>query len=69
VREDEAQWQPRALVLLDTRPGAHDEESFEAAVEATASVVARLVRSSLPVEVLTTDGRTLGATGSAAGTG
>ena len=33
------------VVLLDTRPGAHDEESFEAAVEATASVVARLVRS------------------------
>jgi uncharacterized protein (DUF58 family) len=64
VREDEAQWQPRALVLLDTRPGAHDEESFEAAVEAAASVVARLVRSALPVEVLTTDGRTLGATGS-----
>lgn len=64
VREDEAQWQPRAVVLLDTRPGAHDEESFEAAVEAAASVVARLVRSSLPVDVITTDGRTLGATGS-----
>ena len=63
VREDEAQWQPRAVVLLDTRPGAHDEASFEAAVEATASVVARLVRSVLPVEVITTDGRTLGATG------
>jgi uncharacterized protein (DUF58 family) len=63
VREDEAQWQPRAVVLLDTRPGAHDEASFEAAVEAAASVVARLVRSVLPVEVITTDGRTLGATG------
>ena len=63
VREDEAQWQPRAVVLLDTRPGAHDDASFEAAVEATASVVARLVRSVLPVEVITTDGRTLGATG------
>jgi uncharacterized protein (DUF58 family) len=63
VREDEAQWQPRAIVLLDTRPGAHDEASFEAAVEAAASVVARLVRSVLPVEVITTDGRTLGATG------
>lgn len=63
VREDEAQWQPRAVVLLDTRPGAHDEASFEAAVEAVASVVARLVRSALPVDVITTDGRTLGATG------
>jgi uncharacterized protein (DUF58 family) len=63
VREDEAQWQPRAVVLLDVRPGAHDEASFEAAVEAAASVVARLVRSVLPVEVITTDGRTLGATG------
>ncbi|MGZ4800590.1 MAG: DUF58 domain-containing protein [Acidimicrobiia bacterium] len=63
VREDEAQWQPRAVVLLDTRPGAHDVASFEAAVEATASVVARLVRSVLPVEVIATDGRTLGVTG------
>jgi uncharacterized protein (DUF58 family) len=63
VREDEAQWQPRAVVLLDTRPSAHDEVSFEAAVEAVASVVARLNRSVLPVEVLTTDGRTLGVTG------
>jgi uncharacterized protein (DUF58 family) len=63
VREDEAQWQPRAVVLLDTRPGAHDDASFEAAVEATASIVARLVRSALPVEVITTDGRTLGTTG------
>lgn len=64
VREDEAQWQPRAVVLLDTRPTAHDEASFEAAVEAAASVVARLARSVLPVEVITTDGRTLGVTGS-----
>lgn len=64
VREDEAQWQPRAIVLLDTRPDAHDEASFEAAVEATASVVARLVRSVLPIEVITTDGRSLGVTGS-----
>jgi uncharacterized protein (DUF58 family) len=63
VREDEAQWQPRAVVLLDTRPSAHDEASFEAAVEAVASVVSRLNRSVLPVEVLTTDGRTLGVTG------
>ncbi len=63
VREDEAQWQPRAVVLLDTRPGAHDDASFEAAVEATASVVARLVRSALPVQVITTGGRTLGLTG------
>ena len=63
VREDEAQWQPHAVVLLDTRPGAHDDASFEAAVEATASVVARLVRSALPVEVITTDGRTLGVAG------
>jgi uncharacterized protein (DUF58 family) len=64
VREDEAQWQPRAIVLLDTRPSAHDDASFEAAVEAVASVVSRLARSVLPVEVLTTDGRSLGVTGS-----
>lgn len=59
VRQDEAQWQPRALVLLDTRADAHDDASFEAVVEAVASVVARLGREGTPFEVLTTDGRTL----------
>lgn len=61
VRQDEAQWQPRALVLLDTRADAHDDVSFEAAVEATASVVARLGREHLPFDLLTTDGRSFDA--------
>ena len=44
------------MVLLDTRPGAHDGASFEVAVEATASVVARLIRMRRRVEVATSDG-------------
>jgi len=60
VREDEAQWQPRATVLLDARERAHDAESFEAAVEAVASVVARLARGGDPYRVVTTSGHVLG---------
>ena len=44
IRQDEAQWRARAIVVLDTRPDAHDARSFETTVEATASVVDRLAR-------------------------
>jgi uncharacterized protein (DUF58 family) len=60
VREDETQWQPSTTVLLDTRAETHTDESFEAAVEAVASIVARLVRSGQPFEVATTSGHVLG---------
>jgi uncharacterized protein (DUF58 family) len=60
VREDETQWQPRTTVLLDARAERHSPESFEAAVEAVASIVARLVRTRHPFEVATTSGRVLG---------
>ena len=43
IRQDEARWRSRAAVVLDVQPGGHDAESFEVAVEAAASVTARLV--------------------------
>ena len=60
VRQDEAQWRPRAAVVLDVRPEAHDPASFEVAVEATASVVDRLTRMGRRVEVVTSAGQQLG---------
>jgi uncharacterized protein (DUF58 family) len=62
VRQDETRWEPHVSVLLDTREAAHDAASFEASVEAVASVAARLARSGERFEVLTTAGRELGAT-------
>ena len=49
--------------MLDVRPAAHDARSFEVAVEATASVVARLVRLRRRVEVITSAGELLGTGG------
>jgi uncharacterized protein (DUF58 family) len=44
VRQEETQRRPEVTLLLDTRLGAHDEESFERAVEAVASVAAAMAR-------------------------
>jgi uncharacterized protein (DUF58 family) len=60
IRQDEAQWRARAIVLLDARAEAHDDRSFEIAVEATASVVDRLTRVRRRVEVLDSNGQSLG---------
>jgi uncharacterized protein (DUF58 family) len=60
IRQDEAQWRARALVVLDARAAAHDAKSFETAVEATASVVDRLTRMRRRVEVLASNGQSLG---------
>jgi uncharacterized protein (DUF58 family) len=60
IRQDEAQWRARSLVVLDTRAEAHDARSFEIAVEATASVVDRLMRMRRQVEVLASNGQSLG---------
>ncbi|HEX6310032.1 MAG TPA: DUF58 domain-containing protein [Acidimicrobiia bacterium] len=69
VRQDEAQWRARAVVLLDVRPEAHDSASFEVAVEATASVVERLTRMRRRVEVITSAGQPLGRTRRGGGSG
>jgi uncharacterized protein (DUF58 family) len=63
IRHDEARWRSRAAVLLDVRPHVHDAVSLEVAVEATASVVARLVRLRRRVEVITSAGEILGTGG------
>ena len=61
IRQDEAQWRARAIVVLDTRPAAHDARSFETAIEATASIVDRLTRMRRRVEVIASNGQSLGA--------
>ncbi|TDC46666.1 DUF58 domain-containing protein, partial [Micromonospora sp. KC207] len=53
VRENVDTSLPRTVVLLDNRATAHPApESFEAACEAAASVVAAAVRAGLPVSLL-----------------
>lgn len=66
VREDESAWQPRTVLVFDNRTGSHTGSSYEAAIEAVASIGFRLLRSGLACEIVTTSGRTLG-TGHAAG--
>jgi uncharacterized protein (DUF58 family) len=56
VRQNQQPWQARSTVLLDTRRGAHDEESFERAVSGAASVVMACGQSGHQVRFVTTDG-------------
>lgn len=63
VRQDEAASPGRVVLLLDTRPEAHDETTFESAVEAIASLAVSLRRTHAPVEALTTKGDVLGRPG------
>jgi uncharacterized protein (DUF58 family) len=63
IRQDEARWRSRAAVVLDVQPGAHDASSFEVAVEAAASVTARLARLRRRVELVTSAGEVLGTGG------
>jgi uncharacterized protein (DUF58 family) len=65
IRQNEARWRSRAVVVLDVDELAYDADSFELAVEAVASVVARLVRLRRRVEVVTTTGEVLGTGGDA----
>jgi uncharacterized protein (DUF58 family) len=63
IRQNDARWRSRAAVVLDAHPDGHDRESFEVAVEAVASIVARLVRLQRRVEVATSAGELLGTGG------
>ena len=56
VRQDEMPWQGRATVLLDSRRGAHSQESFERAVSAAASVTLACARRRFLVRLVTTLG-------------
>lgn len=71
VREQADRSRPQSTVVLDTHPGSYPTAaSFEAAVDATASVVIASVKRRFPVRLHTTAGLTLGGragtTGSAA---
>lgn len=59
IRQDEAQWRAKSVIVLDTRPEAHDAVSFELAVEATASIVDRLTRMRRRIDVSTSSGAAL----------
>ncbi|MEO6467915.1 MAG: DUF58 domain-containing protein, partial [Acidimicrobiia bacterium] len=61
VREDESAWEPRTVLVFDNRLASHSGPSYEAAVEAVASIGVRLLRSGRACEILTTRGRVLGA--------
>jgi uncharacterized protein (DUF58 family) len=63
VRQNEARRRTPVLVLLDVRPGTHDRQSFERAVEACASVVTTCDRVGRPCEVLLSTGVVVGARG------
>lgn len=56
VRQEEAQRRPEVTLLLDTRESAHDDASFETAIEAIASIAAAMTRAGRRVDVLTTAG-------------
>ena len=63
VREDESAWQPETVIVLDNRAGAHRGGTYEAAIEALASIAVRIGRAGRTVDILTTAGRRLGAVG------
>lgn len=56
VRQHDLPWQGRATVVLDTDDVVHDEESFETAVSAAASVLVASARAGSLVRLVGTDG-------------
>lgn len=56
VRQDEARWEPRVTVFVDTRTSAHTAASFERAMEACASLAELLERSGVRYEIVTSAG-------------
>jgi uncharacterized protein (DUF58 family) len=63
MRQNETRRRAPVLLLLDVRPGAHDHESFERAVEACASIATALDRSGRPFEVVWSTGPVVGVPG------
>lgn len=67
VRREEQPWESRAVLLLDTRAGAHRGDgptsSFEKAVSAAASVGVHLGRWGFSVDLVTDTGASLGGAG------
>ena len=63
MREDESAWQPETVLVLDNRAGSHRGGTYEAAIEALASIAVRIGRAGRAVDILTTAGNRLGAVG------
>jgi len=59
IRQDTSYREPHVVVVLDTRADAHDDESFEVAVEVVASLLVRLTRDGRRVAIRTTGGTVL----------
>jgi uncharacterized protein (DUF58 family) len=59
IRQDASYREPHVVVVLDTRTGAHDDESFELAVEVVASLLVRLTRDGRRVAIRTSSGTVL----------
>lgn len=60
VRQDEAAAPGRVVLVLDVRPEAYDAASFEAAVEAIASIAVQSGKDQIPLEAVATTGEVLG---------
>jgi uncharacterized protein (DUF58 family) len=60
VREDESAWRPQTIVVFDNRVGSYRGPSYEAAIEAMASIGSRLLQSTRACEIITTGGVRLG---------
>ena len=60
VRQEEMPWQGRATVVLDSRRGAHTDDSFEQAVSAAASIVVACQKRRFLMRLVTSDGRDTG---------
>jgi uncharacterized protein (DUF58 family) len=56
IRQDQMPWQGRATVVLDTRAAAHDDDTFERAVSAAASVLLACSHRGHLVRLVTSDG-------------
>ena len=64
VRYNVDNQQPRTAVILDTRASLHDEDSFEDAIRAAASVVVAAMERKFPFTLRTTCGRVVDDRGS-----
>jgi uncharacterized protein (DUF58 family) len=59
IRQDASYREPHVVVVLDTRGIAHDDDSFETAVEVVASLLVRLTHDGRRLAVRTTGGAVL----------
>jgi uncharacterized protein (DUF58 family) len=66
IRQAESLWQGRATIAIDLRSAAHDQDTLEPILSASASLAAASLRAGLHVRVVTTGGLDTGYGGSSA---